>query len=60
LVSVIPRPVAMTFTRDAGSMIWKASRSPVTTITGTPSPRARSAIVAITSSASKPSTWTLR
>ena len=35
-------------------MIWKASRSPVTTMTGTSSLRARSAIVAITSSASKP------
>jgi hypothetical protein len=41
-------------------MIWKASRSPVTTITGTPSSRARAAMLAITSSASKPSTCTLR
>src|SRR5215210_3526966 len=41
-------------------MIWNASRSPVTTITGTRSARARSAIEAITSSASKPSTLTLR
>jgi hypothetical protein len=60
LVSVIPRPVAMTFTRDSGSMIWKASRSPVTTITGTPASRARSAMLAMTSSASKPSTAMLR
>ncbi len=41
-------------------MIWKASRSPVTTITGTFSSRARSAIEAMTSSASNPSTFTLR
>ena len=42
----------MTRTRDSGSMSWKASRSPVTTVTGTPCSRARSAIDAITSSAS--------
>jgi hypothetical protein len=55
-VSVIPRLVAIT--RTPGSISWKRSRSPVTTITSKPWSRARRATVAITSSASKPSTRT--
>ena len=35
-VSVMPRDVAMTFTIPSGSMSWKASRSPVTIVTGMP------------------------
>jgi hypothetical protein len=49
-VSVIPREVAMTFTPSPTS--WNASRSPVTMVTGMPSAFARSARVAMTSSAS--------
>jgi hypothetical protein len=51
---VIPREVAMTLTPSPTS--WKASRSPVTTVTSMPSGLAFSASVAMTSSASKPST----
>jgi hypothetical protein len=50
LVSVIPRLVAIT--RTPGSISWKRSRSPVTTMTSIPFSCAWPAIVAITSSAS--------
>ena len=46
--------------RTPSSTSWKASRSPVTTITGTPRSLACSVSAAITSSASKPSTEMLR
>ena len=55
-VSVIPRPVAIT--RTPSSISWNASRSPVTTVTSIPFSCACVARVAITSSASKPSTRT--
>lgn len=56
----MPRAVAITRTRESGSISWKVSRSPVTITTGIggSAVRARSAIVAITSSASYPSTFT--
>ena len=51
---MIPLEVAITFTWPASSISWKMSRSPVTIITGTgvSAVSARSAIEAITSSAS--------
>jgi hypothetical protein len=55
----MPREVVSTFTRPS-SQSWYASRSPVTTVTSIPAWRASSASVAITSSASKPSTRTFR
>ena len=52
VVSVTPRPVAITLTRSLTS--WNASRSPVRITTGSPARSARRASVPMTSSASKP------